>query len=131
MRPHPTSSAPWVRFSERERPGQGRVYGVAARLQPGATVAQAQREATELALRYGEPNRDGGRDTARVRLLQEELALDAPLTLLVLFGLIGCLLVVCCVNIGNLLVSRSQSRIRNWPCAPRSAPRGRGCFGSC
>jgi putative ABC transport system permease protein len=108
----PDLLVPWARFSERERPGQGRVYGVAARLQPGATVAQAQREATELALRYGEPNRDGGRDTARVRLLQEELALDARSTLLVLFGLIGCLLFVCCVNIGNLLVSRSQSRIR-------------------
>ncbi len=108
----PDLLVPWARFSERERPGQGRGYGVAARLQPGATVVQAQREATELALRYGEPSRDGGRDTARVRLLQEELALDARSTLLVLFGLIGCLLVVCCVNIGNLLVSRSQSRIR-------------------
>lgn len=108
----PDVLVPWARFGDRERPGQGRTYGVAARLKPGATVAQAQREARDLAALHGRPNPDGSRDTARVRLLQDELALDARSTLLMLFGLAACLQLVCCVNIATLLVSRSQSRLR-------------------
>jgi putative ABC transport system permease protein len=45
-----------------------------------------------------------------VRLLQQQLASDARSTLLTLFGVAGCLLLICCVNIANLLLSHSQSR---------------------
>jgi len=108
--PAPDLLVPWPRRNARER--LGALFAVAARLKPGATVEQAQCEAVDLSRWHGHPNPDGINDTARVRLLQGELAVDAKSMLLTLFGVAGCLLLICCVNIAGLLLSRSHSRMR-------------------
>ena len=108
--PAPDLLVPFARRGRFEGPDSRHV--VAARLKPGATVAQAQREAEEVARRLGKPNRDGSRNGVRVRLLQDELDTEARPTLLTLFGFAGCLLLICCVNIANLLLSHSHSRMR-------------------
>jgi putative ABC transport system permease protein len=108
--PSPDLLLPWARRSESEGPES--LHVVAARLKSGVTVAQAQTEAQEIARRYDKPNRDGSMPVIRVRLLQQELGSEARATLLTLFGVVGCLLLLCCVNIANLLLSHSCSRTR-------------------
>jgi predicted permease len=87
-------------------------WDAAARLRPGATPAQAQREAEAIVRRHSTPNRDGSYFGTRARLLQEEMAGDVRPTLLTLLGFAACLLLICCVNIANLLLSQSTSRVR-------------------
>jgi len=108
--PNPDLLVPIARRGPYEGPDS--MWPVAARLKPGATVAQVQREAEAVVRRLGKPRRDGSTLHARVQPLQEEMASDARTTLLTLFGFAGCLLLICCVNIANLLLSHSTSRTR-------------------
>ena len=87
-------------------------WGAAARLRPGATPEQAQREAETIVRRHSKPNRDGSYYGTRVRLLQDEMAAEVRQTLLTLLGFAACLLLICCVNIANLLLSHSNARTR-------------------
>jgi predicted permease len=87
-------------------------WDAAARLRPGATPAQAEREAKAIVRRHSTPNRDGSYYGTRARLLQDEMAADVRPTLLTLLGFAACLLLICCVNIANLLLSHSNARTR-------------------
>lgn len=84
-----------------------------ARLAPGVTLDQAQAAADALAARlqtsFSASNR--GWATRLVPLLDEQLGYYRP-ALLVMFGAVGLLLVIGCLNVASLLLTRSLSRDR-------------------
>ena len=82
-----------------------------ARLKPGATVAQASADlnliATRLAAQF--PDRYEGRGAVVVSLQQSAVAAVRP-ALLLLLGTVGCVLLIACVNVANLLLARAAAR---------------------
>ena len=85
--------------------------GVVARLKPGATVRQANAEvsilARGLAKTYPDSNAGIG---ANVSAMQEQVVAKVRPALVVLFGAVGCVLLIACVNVANLLLARSAGR---------------------
>ena len=84
-----------------------------ARLGPGQTVGQAQAAVDALALRLERdfPFTNKGWGTRLVPLLDEQLGYYRP-ALMVLFGAVALLLVIGCLNIASLLLTRALSRER-------------------
>jgi len=87
--------------------------GVVGRLAPGATRESAQAEldgiARSLAERYPEYMTDWG---VNVVPLQGDLVADVRPLLIVLFGGIAVVLLIVCLNLSNLLLSRAVGRER-------------------
>jgi predicted permease len=86
---------------------------VVARLAPGATLEGARAEMSAIMGRLGAqyPETNAGRDAAVVPL-RDEIVGDVRPTLLVLFGAVGCVLLVACVNVAGLMLARSAARGR-------------------
>jgi putative ABC transport system permease protein len=91
--------------------GNHQGYNVVGRLKPGVTVDAAAREmsAIGLALQREHPDTNSG-ITVRTEPLAARLVAQVRLTLLVLLGAVGCLLLVACVNVANLLIARGAAR---------------------
>lgn len=83
------------------------------RLSEGTTFDQAQSAVETLALRLqGEfPRTNKGWATRLIPLLDEQLGYYRP-ALMVLFGAVGLLLVIGCLNVASLLLTRALSRER-------------------
>jgi predicted permease len=110
--PTPDFLVPYARRSKLEGPDS--MHSVAARLKPGVAVRQAQSDAEAVARRHATPEPGGSASGISVQILQHRMATHARPTLLTLFGVAGCLLLICAVNISNLLLFRSQSRTREF-----------------
>lgn len=84
-----------------------------ARLSDGTTFDQAQSAVEALALRLQAdfPRHNKGWATRLVPLLDEQLGYYRP-ALMVLFGAVGLLLVIGCLNVASLLLTRALSRER-------------------
>jgi putative ABC transport system permease protein len=84
---------------------------VIARLKDGVTLPQAQSEMTTIAKRIEEQNpvsNDGL--GVNVTSLHENLSGNYRDALLILLGVVGCVLLVACVNVANLMLARATAR---------------------
>jgi hypothetical protein len=97
------------------------------RLKPGISLEQARRDVTAFAagLKRDHPASYDTVWTIKTRSLDEYASAKVRPTLLVLLGAVGCVLLIACANIANLLLARSAARTREI-----SRPLGDRCHAS-
>jgi putative ABC transport system permease protein len=82
-----------------------------ARLKDGMTIAQAQTEMNNIAARIQEQNPVTNEGLGvKVTSLHENLSGSYREGLLILLGVVGCVLLVACVNVANLMLARATAR---------------------
>jgi putative ABC transport system permease protein len=82
-----------------------------ARLKDGVTFAAAQAEMDNIAARIEQQNPVTNEGLGvRVTSLHDNLAGDYRDALLILLGVVGCVLLVACVNVANLMLARATAR---------------------
>jgi putative ABC transport system permease protein len=88
------------------------IWSVVARLKPGVTMEAAQAElgtvAAGLAREF--PQTNAGRGVALESLRDAYVGGDVELTSLMFLGVVGVVLLTCCVNVANLLLARASAR---------------------
>jgi len=85
---------------------------VVGRLKPSVTATTAQTEMATIAARLGQLYAFNKGTTVDVTPLREVLTGEVRTSLLILFGAVGVLLLIGCLNVANLLVARSAYRRR-------------------
>src|ERR1041384_5800751 len=82
-----------------------------ARLKDGVTLAQAQSEMTTIAKRIEEQNPVSNAGLGvNVTSLHDNLSGNYRDALLILLAVVGCVLLVACVNVANLMLARATAR---------------------
>ncbi len=110
---YPSHARIWLPLqNDREHCGRGCVYmNAAARLAPGATIEEAQKEMSAIAARieqaYPGSNKNVG---VRVRRLQDVVVGSARDALGVLFAAVVLVLLIASANVANLLLARGAAR---------------------
>ena len=85
---------------------------ILGRLKPGVTIAQANTELDAIARRIAEahPKSNKGWGVRVEPLKNDFLAPNVPILLKLLQGVVGFVLLIACVNVGNLLLARGTAR---------------------
>lgn len=91
--------------------GNHQGYSAVGRLKPHVTLDAANRELQSIAAALAREHPDTNTGIAvRVEMLSARVVSTIRLTLIVLFGAVGCLLLIACVNVANLLIARGSAR---------------------
>jgi putative ABC transport system permease protein len=102
----------WTDANFRDRGIEVSTHAV-GRLAPAASIAQARADmnivARDLAVEYPAANKNIG---IALFALKDDLVGNVQRLLYVLLGAVGCLLLIACVNVANLLLARANSRAR-------------------
>ncbi len=101
-------------FTPRELANRGSHYlACVARLKPGISVAQAQAEMSVIMKRLEREHPDSNRNIgATVVAMRDQVAGDTRPALIALLCAAGCVLLIACANIANLLMARGTERYR-------------------
>ncbi len=85
---------------------------VIGRLKPGVTQTQGMTELSLITRRIHDQHRDLAfvSDAANIRPLLDSIVRDMKTPLYVLLGATGCVLLIACLNVANLLVARAAAR---------------------
>lgn len=88
-------------------------FFVTARLKPGVSVAQANRELDAIQARTHQqfPDVLAGK-AATVLPLADNIVRDVKTSLYALMGAVGCVLLIACLNVANLFIARGAARSR-------------------
>jgi predicted permease len=97
--------------NEQQREARGSFWlPIIGRLKPGVTVEQAQTEMSGIAARLEEAYPVQAGFGANIVPLHKQIVGDVERSLLVLMAAVGCVLLIACANLGNLMLGRTAAR---------------------